>query len=109
MECCLIKFTLVSSLVLLCALLSSFLGLSDVVVNAGDIEVTESNCQDMLMASDMLGLSDVVDACCTFLKQQLHPSNCVGQSHELHTSASRWQHINLRANMPHETERSYFN
>ena len=34
--------------------------------------------QDLLEAADMLQLRLVVDACCSFLLQQLHESNCVG-------------------------------
>jgi len=34
--------------------------------------------QDLLEAADMLQLRHVVDACCSFLLQQLHESNCVG-------------------------------
>ena len=36
------------------------------------------NCQDLLAAADMFGLEEVVVACCTFLKQELHPSNAIG-------------------------------
>lgn len=44
----------------------------------GEIHINQENCQDILSASNMLGLSDVVQACCEFLHKELHPSNCVG-------------------------------
>ena len=37
-------------------------------------------CQDLLAVADMLGLSDVLEVCCDFLKHQLHPSNAIGTS-----------------------------
>lgn len=47
---------------------------------SGEIQINQENCQDVLSASNMLGLSDVVQACCDFLQKELHPSNCVGES-----------------------------
>ena len=32
----------------------------------------------LLPAANLLQLTDVRDACCDFLKAQLHPSNCLG-------------------------------
>ncbi len=45
---------------------------------SGEVEVTADQCQDLLAGADMLGLSDVVEACCTFMKIQLSPDNCCG-------------------------------
>lgn len=42
------------------------------------IEVNEDNVQTLLPASSLLQLNSVRDACCEFLKKQLHPSNCLG-------------------------------
>lgn len=32
----------------------------------------------MLSAASILQLNGVIKDCCTFLKKQLHPSNCIG-------------------------------
>lgn len=42
------------------------------------IQVSEDNVQALLPASSLLQLLSVRDACCDFLKRQLHPSNCLG-------------------------------
>lgn len=42
------------------------------------IQVSEDNVQALLPASSLLQLTSVKDACCEFLKNQLHPSNCLG-------------------------------
>ena len=42
------------------------------------IQVCEDNVQSLLPASSLLQLWSVRDACCDFLKKQLHPSNCLG-------------------------------
>ena len=45
---------------------------------AGELSVTETNCQDLLCAADMLQLPAAVDSCCKFLADRLAPDNCVG-------------------------------
>ncbi|EDO46542.1 predicted protein [Nematostella vectensis] len=47
-------------------------------VYIAEIEVTEDNVQVLLPAANLLQLNEVRDACCDFLKAQLHPSNCLG-------------------------------
>ena len=47
-------------------------------VYTGSIEVGEENVQSLLPAANLLQLSEVREACCDFLKDQLHPSNCLG-------------------------------
>lgn len=47
-------------------------------VYTGSIDVTEDNVQSLLSAANLLHLTEVRDACCDFLRQQLHPSNCLG-------------------------------
>ena len=47
-------------------------------IYTGTIEVCEDNVQSLLPAANLLQLTEVRDACCNFLKQQLHPSNCLG-------------------------------
>ena len=47
-------------------------------VYTGTVEVSEEIVQCLLPAANLLQLTEVRDACCDFLKQQLHPSNCLG-------------------------------
>lgn len=42
------------------------------------IEIMERNVQQLLAASNLLQLTNVRDACCTFLKKQLDPCNALG-------------------------------
>ena len=42
------------------------------------IEVTESNVQFLLPAACLLQILPIVEACATFLKDRLQPSNCLG-------------------------------
>ena len=44
----------------------------------GKISIHEDNVQHLLKASSILQLSEIVTACCTFLKGQLHATNCLG-------------------------------
>ena len=46
----------------------------------GKAHVTQENVQSLLPAANMLQLQKVKDACCHFLGQQLHCSNCLGIS-----------------------------
>ena len=48
-------------------------------LSVGELEVTTDTCQDLLTAADMLRVSEVMEACCTFLQQQLQPANCIGE------------------------------
>uniref|UniRef100_A0A7M5WW90 BTB domain-containing protein n=2 Tax=Clytia hemisphaerica TaxID=252671 RepID=A0A7M5WW90_9CNID len=43
-----------------------------------EVKVTEENVQTLLPAANLLQLPDVRNACCEFLKTQLHPTNCLG-------------------------------
>lgn len=45
---------------------------------SGEIEVTEEACEDLLMAADMLSITEVVSVCCEFLWTKLQPENCIG-------------------------------
>ena len=45
----------------------------------GNLKVNEENCQELMAAADMFRMSDVLEACCSFLEKQLHPSNCIGK------------------------------
>ena len=42
------------------------------------IVVNMTNVQELLPAANLLEMGGVVDACCSFLAGQLHPSNCLG-------------------------------
>ncbi|KAK0152834.1 Kelch-like protein 5 [Merluccius polli] len=44
----------------------------------GRLELREDTIESLLSASCLLQLSRVVQACCSFLVRQLHPSNCLG-------------------------------
>ena len=44
----------------------------------GQISIHEDNVQHLLKAASILQLSEIVGACCTFLKGQLHSTNCLG-------------------------------
>ncbi|KAM3865462.1 kelch-like protein 5 [Diretmus argenteus] len=44
----------------------------------GRLELKEDTIESLLSASCLLQLSSVVQACCSFLMKQLHPSNCLG-------------------------------
>ena len=56
---------------------SALVTLIDYVYTA-KVDVTEENVQTLLTAANLLQLVDVRDACCEFLFQQLHPTNCLG-------------------------------
>ncbi|GAB6019594.1 hypothetical protein CHUAL_014002 [Chamberlinius hualienensis] len=47
-------------------------------VYTAEILVTEENVQTLLPAANILQLTDVRDASCAFLQNQLHHSNCLG-------------------------------
>ncbi|XP_067000463.1 kelch-like protein 5 isoform X2 [Anabrus simplex] len=44
----------------------------------GCIELREDTVETLLGTACLLQLTEVVDACCSFLMKQLHPSNCIG-------------------------------
>ncbi|XP_019732042.1 kelch-like protein 5 [Hippocampus comes] len=46
----------------------------------GRLELREDTIESLLSASCLLQLSSAVQACCSFLLKQLHPSNCLGIS-----------------------------
>uniref|UniRef100_T1J1X5 Kelch-like protein diablo n=1 Tax=Strigamia maritima TaxID=126957 RepID=T1J1X5_STRMM len=47
-------------------------------IYTGQLEITNSNVQEIVMAADMFQLSEVIETCSIFLKKQLHVSNCIG-------------------------------
>lgn len=44
----------------------------------GKVELHEDNVENLLSAACLLQLPAVVDACSTFCRKLLHPSNCIG-------------------------------
>jgi kelch-like protein 1/4/5 len=44
----------------------------------GKVELHEDNVENLLSAACLLQLPAVVDACCSFCRKLLHPSNCIG-------------------------------
>ncbi len=46
--------------------------------DSGRIELKEETVESLLSTACLLQLSEVVEACCSFLMKQLHPSNCIG-------------------------------
>lgn len=47
-------------------------------IYTGQIYLTQSTVQEILVAADMLGLPEVIGSCTEFLKSELHPSNAIG-------------------------------
>ena len=43
-----------------------------------EIEIRVDNVESLLASSSILQINDIRDACCEFMKSQLHPSNCLG-------------------------------
>ncbi|XP_071942041.1 kelch-like protein 18 isoform X1 [Antedon mediterranea] len=44
----------------------------------GRVELSRSNVQAILVGANFLQLQAVKEACCDFLKERLHPNNCLG-------------------------------
>jgi len=44
----------------------------------GKIEFHEENVENLMSAACLLQLPAVIDACCSFFRKLLHPSNCIG-------------------------------
>jgi hypothetical protein len=42
------------------------------------IQITEDNVQNLLSVANLLQFTTIIETCCSFLKNQLHPSNCLG-------------------------------
>ncbi|CAH8645875.1 unnamed protein product [Heterobilharzia americana] len=52
----------------------------------GRIQISERNVCELLIAASMIQMSHVVQACCSFLKHQLHPSNAIGIQEFAHSN-----------------------
>lgn len=44
----------------------------------GCLAIDQQNVQSLLIGASFLQLQNIKDACCTFLKERLHPKNCLG-------------------------------
>ncbi|ESO92638.1 hypothetical protein LOTGIDRAFT_233079 [Lottia gigantea] len=51
---------------------------------SGRLEINQDNAQEMLSAGNLFEYPDIVEACCSFLKRQLHSSNCLGIEYFAH-------------------------
>lgn len=79
---------------------------------AGRLELREDTIESLLSASCLLQLSSVVQACCSFLMKQLHPSNCLGirsyadaqGCHDLQRAAHAYTMVRPRDLQPHRME-----
>lgn len=47
-------------------------------IYSGEVKITQENVQELLAASNMLELSEIISACCDFLRKELHPTNSIG-------------------------------
>ncbi|XP_001948815.2 kelch-like protein 3 isoform X2 [Acyrthosiphon pisum] len=47
-------------------------------IYSGEVVVTEKNVQILLPAANLLQLQEIKEACCDFLRTQLHHTNCFG-------------------------------
>uniref|UniRef100_A0A182JE79 Kelch-like protein diablo n=1 Tax=Anopheles atroparvus TaxID=41427 RepID=A0A182JE79_ANOAO len=47
-------------------------------IYTGQIEIEQSNVQELLAAADMLQVPEVVDGCCEYLCRELHSTNALG-------------------------------
>nr|XP_045007159.1 actin-binding protein IPP isoform X1 [Jaculus jaculus] len=47
-------------------------------IYTGIVNISVNNVQELIVAADMLQLTDVVNLCCEFLKGQIDPLNCIG-------------------------------
>lgn len=44
----------------------------------GNLAIDQQNVQSLLIGANFLQLQSIKDACCTFLRERLHPKNCLG-------------------------------
>nr|XP_014340896.1 PREDICTED: kelch-like protein 18 [Latimeria chalumnae] len=44
----------------------------------GHLAIDQQNVQSLLIGASFLQLQNIKDACCTFLRERLHPKNCLG-------------------------------
>lgn len=47
-------------------------------IYSGKVNINQNNVQELLVASDMLGLNEVVSGCSEFLIKEMHPINAIG-------------------------------
>jgi hypothetical protein len=47
-------------------------------IYSGEVIITQNNVQELMVAADMVGLSEIVMGCTEFLIKELHPLNAIG-------------------------------
>lgn len=47
-------------------------------IYSGEVNITQNNVQELIVAADMVGLSEVVIGCTEYLIKELHPLNATG-------------------------------
>ncbi|XP_071966040.1 kelch-like protein 20 [Antedon mediterranea] len=67
------------------------------------INVTESNVQNILIGASLLQLENLLEICCTFLQDQLHPTNSIG----IHNFARRHGCSKLQASAQKYTKQNF--
>lgn len=61
------------------------------------LTIDESSVQELLPVANLFEMKGIVDACCSFLSSQLHPSNCLGmrQFANTHSCTGLWTKCNM--------------
>ncbi len=61
------------------------------------LNIDQSNVQELLPVANLFEMKGVVNACCTFLASQLHPSNCLGirRFASTHTCNGLWKKCDM--------------
>ncbi|XP_071836675.1 actin-binding protein IPP-like isoform X3 [Apostichopus japonicus] len=47
-------------------------------IYSGELLIDSDDVQELLAAADLFQVTEVVDACCSYLKREFHPTNCLG-------------------------------
>lgn len=47
-------------------------------IYSGEVRIDQTNVQELMVAADMLELTEVVDGCTDYLVKELHPTNATG-------------------------------
>ncbi|XP_077993675.1 kelch-like protein 41 [Glandiceps talaboti] len=50
-------------------------------IYSSKLKITEENVQSLLSAAHLFQIQAIVDACCRFMENHLHPTNCIGVYH----------------------------
>lgn len=47
-------------------------------IYTGEVNITQQNVLELMVAADMLELHEIVEGCTDYLKKELHASNAIG-------------------------------